>query len=67
MDGRSYKIVRDNGQPIDQLIREERMRLEDIEWETGVRPSEGWLCFLMGERARGITMHYNGLKREYNE
>ena len=40
-DGR--KIVRSNGQCINQLIREERMRLDDIEWETGVRPSEGAL------------------------
>lgn len=59
-DGR--KIVRSNGQCINQLIREERMRLEDIEWETGVRPSEGWLCFLMGEKARGIITHYDGLE-----
>ena len=38
------------------------MRLDDIEWETGVRPSEGWLCFLMGEKARGIVTHYDGLE-----
>jgi hypothetical protein len=38
------------------------MRIEDIEWDTGVRPSDVWLKFLEAEAARGQTMFYNGLE-----
>lgn len=55
-------LVRATGIPIRQAIREERMRLEDIEWETGVRPKEVWLNFLEAEAKRGVTIHYNGLE-----
>jgi len=65
MDGRRYRVVRDNGRCIKQLVREERMRLDDAEWETGTRPPENYLNFLLGELSRGITLHYDGLKREY--
>ena len=55
-------VVRATGVPIRQAIRQERMRLEDIEWDTGVRPSDGWLKFLEAEAERGVTIHYNGLE-----
>ena len=55
-------LVRATGVPIRQAIRDERMRLEDIEWDTGVRPSDGWLKFLEAEAERGVTVFYNGLE-----
>lgn len=55
-------LVRATGIPIRQAIRDERMRIEDIEWDTGVRPSDVWLKFLEAEAARGQTMFYNGLE-----
>lgn len=60
-----YVYVGD-GVPIGQAIREERMRLDDIEWDTGVRPSEGWLKYLIGERDRGMSIHATGLKKVRN-
>jgi hypothetical protein len=65
MDGRRYRVVRDNGRCIKQLVWEERIRLEDAEGETGTLPSENYLNFLWGKFSGGITLHYNGLKREY--
>jgi hypothetical protein len=38
------------------------MRIEDIEWDTGVSPSDVWLKFLEAEAARGQAMFYNGLE-----
>jgi len=55
-------LVRAIGVPIRQAIRDERMRLEDIEWDTGVRPSDGWLKFLEAEAERGVAVFYNGLE-----
>ena len=55
-------LVRATGIPIRQAIRQESMRLEDVEWETGVRPSDVWLKFLQAEAERGVTRFYNGLE-----
>lgn len=55
------------GPPIRQAIREERMRLDDIEWETGERPDEGWLNFLISEAERGVTIFRNTLIRIEDE
>lgn len=55
-------LVRATGIPIRQAIRQESMRLEDIEWETGVRPSDVWLKFLQAEAERGVTRFYNGVE-----
>jgi hypothetical protein len=57
----SYMYKR-TGIPIQQAIRDERMRIEDIEWDTGVSPSDVWLKFLEAEAARGQAMFYNGLE-----
>ena len=45
------------GKPIAEVIREERSRLDDVEWETGQRPNEDYLNYLLGEQARGIREH----------
>ena len=45
------------GVPISASIREERSRLDDVEWETGQRPNEDYLNYLLGEQARGISEH----------
>jgi len=54
------------GKPISASIREERSRLDDVEWETGQRPKDDYLRFLLAERERGITEHKTGLKRVKN-
>lgn len=43
--------------PIQRAISKERMRIEEIEWETGQRPSTWWLDFLKSEAERGVTQH----------
>jgi len=60
-----YIYVSD-GVPIGQAIREERMRLDDIEWETGKRPRGNWLDFLISERERGVTIYATKLKKIRN-
>lgn len=40
--------------PIERAIREERMRLQDIEWETDQRPSDWLLKYMEAEADRGI-------------
>ena len=45
-----------------QSIREERMRLDDVEWETGKRPDEQYLNYLIAERNRGICTHKTSLE-----
>jgi len=41
--------------PITQAIRNERMHLDDEEWDTGVRPSPWYLNWLLQEQERGVT------------
>ena len=54
------------GKPIAEVIREEHSRLDDVEWETGQRPKDDHLRFLLSERERGITEYKTGLKRVRN-
>jgi hypothetical protein len=56
----------ETGVPIAQAIRNERMRLDDIEWDTGVRPVGNWLKFLIGEQQRGKAIFATGTKRVKN-
>lgn len=52
----------ETGIPIAQAIRNERMRLDDIEWNTGKRPAGNWLNFLTGEQKRGRAIFATGTK-----
>ena len=47
--------------PIRQLIREERMRIEDAEWN-GEEPKKIWINFLLSEQSRGVTMYTIGME-----
>ncbi len=42
-------------EPVEISIRRERTRIQDVEFETGVKPSEWMLNYMISCREHGIT------------
>ena len=62
----SRPVGRDIYVPIRDVIREERLKVEDAEWN-GEQPRRAWLNFLLSEQKRGVTMYPVGWERIHYE